>query len=217
MASINGKRGDLLTPPPVMAPAKDVARKLVHKEVVVEAPCDGCGAMLSGKEFRSANDHYDMVCGEQDPDEYLCTHCFRMLTAASGRLGLSAKSVLAHLEKIRETGFVVVMDSGSFGADGITLQVEFGDVFKVRRVGAEQTDRPSYERSKARFSVDISVGPVVLTLWAREVAAMPFVTIMRLQQGGDYQMAFVSQDDQEGYWTLTPKSKKLVRNTFGNR
>jgi hypothetical protein len=235
MASLNNVRGDTLTPQKPK-PRKEreyrsgfpteVKEEIEYnlgfpevkkKEVVIEATCTGCGYLLVGRELRAATNQKDPFGGYfQSEDDYLCRNCFKILTAAAG--SMTARQCLEKIEEIDKAGFLVILKSGSFGDNnGNHITVEFGDIFKINRAGVPPANRSTYEHSKARFSIDINVGPVPLTLWPREVAAMPFATIMKLQSEGDYQMAYLSQDDQEGYWTLTPEAKQLVRNTFGDR
>lgn len=40
---------------------------------------------------------------------------------------------------------------------------------------------------------------------------------MQLQQSKDYEIAYASQDDQEGYYTLTEEAREQVEAMFGRR
>lgn len=225
MARLNGQAGTTLTPPPLPPKEKPVAPKAMvvteQREFVIEAPCDVCGHVLKGKALRYSHDFIDLHTGwRQDEDETLCKHCASILSTASGngRTG-NAKATLEKLEQVREAGMLVIMRTLSAGDNsGLNVEVEFGDVFKVRRVGADTGgSRIGREVSMKALTVDIAVGPVVLTLWPHEIAPMNLITVLALQKDGDYEMAYVSQDDQEGYFTLTPKAKDLVLRTFGKR
>lgn len=225
MASLNGVKGDTLVPAALpkeeLQLASDAKRTSTRIELV-EEHCTGCGATLTGKELRMAHDWHDLWTGwQQDEEEALCRHCALILPTAQGRgLGScsNARDTLAKLERIREAGMLVMLETVGLGAEGGGhVVLDFGDVFKVSRVSAPLTEKPSRERSLQRFTVEVNVGPAKVTLWPREIAHMSMLSVLSMQRDGHYAMAFVSQEDQSGYFTLTPDGKKLVVNAFGNR
>lgn len=227
MASLNGVTGNSLVPPEM--PKKAVAvvsaadAKSKTTTEIVEAPCVGCGSVLTGKALAWSHDWSDPRGGWiQDEDETLCKQCANVLPTACGRgLGSTGNcaDTLKKLERIREDGMLVMLSSVSLGHEGGGhVRLDFGDVFKVSRVSADlNTGKPDFKRSMARLIVDVNVGPVKVTLWPREVASMNLLTVLALQRDGDYEMAYVSTEDREGYFTLTPKAKAVVIATFGDR
>lgn len=226
MASINGVTGGNTLVPAALPKEKlqlaSSEKKTKTSVQLVEENCVGCGAVLTGKELRLAHDWHDAWTGwVQDEDEALCRHCAQVLPTAQGRgLGScsNARDTLAKLERIREAGMLVMLETVNLGTnEGGSVQLDFGDVFKVNRVSAPISGKSDREHSMLRLTVEVNVGQARVTLWPREIAHMNLLTVLDLQRDGDYTMAFVSQEDQEGYFTLTPKGKALLVGAFGNR
>lgn len=207
MASLDGQTAGLVPPP------RKARVTIIKKEARERNKCSACEAPIP---FRRPERWADPFEGRMsaDRDEPQCLECFKILASTKG----TTTEALAKLERIREAGMLVIMQSGSFGDAKGTVSVDFGDVFKVTRVGLiAPATSPDYKKSMEAITVDINVGGAVLTLWPHEVAPMPWVTLMQLQADGDYEMAYVSTDDQEGHYTLTAKGKGLVEKAFGKR
>lgn len=239
MARLNGVVGDTLNPPePELPPAPQPKAELKVLEEVIEAPCIACGVLLTNstvtrrRRGKTANpatggEGYVDLCKEYkdiwtgwhaDPGERICLHCVQMLSVASGngRIGNCA-STLRRIADAAEQGMVMILRDMHFGTHGGgSVALELGDVFKVKRAGAQPLNATSYAHARELFTIDINVGPVTVTLYPYECSPIKLLNVMQLQHEKNYNMAFVSKDDQEGYFTLTPQAKEQVRAVFGD-
>lgn len=206
MASLDGATAGLVPP---------ARKKRERPEKREREKCFACGSPMPLRRPERWRDPFHGL-EQSSKDEPQCLECFKILQCT--RVD-STTAALEKLDAIREAGMVVIMQSGAFGDAKGTVAVDFGDVFKVSRVGLQSgpASEPDYHKSMEAITVDISIGGATLTLWPHEVAAMPWVTLMQLHKDGDYEIAYVAQEDQEGYYKLTAAAREKVEAAFGKR
>lgn len=237
MARLNGVVGDTLNPPePKLPPPPPPRTEMKYREELIEAPCSACGVTLTNNmEFRRrkrsalvkqggegylslCQDYSDIWTGwEPDENEPMCLSCIQMLSVASGngRIGNCA-ATLKRIAEARDGGMVMILRDMHFGTHGGgTVDLDIGDVFKVKRAGATPSAAASYEHARELFTIDINVGPCTVTLYPFECSPTSMLSTMQLEPG-NYEIAYVSRDDPEGYFTLTKQAKEQVRAAFGD-
>lgn len=146
-----------------------------------------------------------------------CKHC-AIFFGDDTRFGVTNRShdeSSKIINEIREAGWLLILRRGEFEG----LEVEPGDIFKVRRSGiaADTDDTPkcSKERTRELFSATVLIGPHELVLWPHEVSPIRFGTLMQLKAAGELEEVFVSGDDEIGHFKPTDALRAEIYATFG--
>ena len=113
----------------------------------------------------------------------------------------------------------MILKTMRFGSNktGRIFSVDFGDIFKVHRIGLDTEPEGTSDDVHKRFTIDILVGQEPLTLYLHEVMPIPWVEIMLLRKEKAYLESYLSNDDKEGYFKPTDEYKAELINKFGNR
>jgi len=174
--------------------------------------CDCCGYSFEGslsklrKAFVIDND-----------EGKLCMGCYKFFL--TGYTDMSPESAKERLEKIRQTGYAIILKSGNFSGtkSGISFSVEFGDIFQVSRIGLDNEPDGTLDGAFKMFTFDIIVGPEVLTLYPHEATAIGWTEIMMLRSEHVVEEAYLCSEDEHGYFAPSPDFKKDLIGLFGNR
>lgn len=211
MAAISGYTPGTI---PVQIPAvMPKAKKVKEPKKVLCASCGG--EVVEHK--RGRNRFYT-------DDENQCYDCGIFFGVKDGFLdrGCTNAAPEEATEKItaaKVAGWVMVLHAQTLGAPGdVAATLQLGDIVKVSRAlpipGAGVT---STARTRGMFMIDVTVGPLNLSLYPHEFSAVPFITIMDLKQRGEIEEQFVSPDDETGYFAPSPKMREEILAAFGNR
>lgn len=184
----------------------------------VTPTCKQCGGVLAKKK-RSARSLYDHV---EDFDG-ACRFCCAIFGTGPYQRGVTdcpPAEARKTLDKLREHGYGMILRKGSFGDNDGTIEIEPGDIFRIKRAGLSShadavMENCSTERSKECFSIEIEVGPIPLILWPHEISAISFVTIMELRRAGEIEESYVAQDDATGYFRPTEEMREQIYAFFG--
>jgi hypothetical protein len=201
MARISGTESGLT---PTWTPKKERKPRPPSPD---KKPCEICGGLMSKKTVGSAES---------------CRFCMLFFGETDfmdrGVTSLSADDAKERLDKIREAQWVMVLKRGVFSMpNGESVEIEPGDMFKAARVGLETVEGDcSRERTKQMFSVDVSIGPHVLTLWPHEAAQISFIQIMQMKGAGELTECFLSPDDEQGHFVPTQVIRDQIYAVFGH-
>lgn len=165
-----------------------------------EKICSVCGGVIERSKRRS------IYVGEEG-ECFFCDNFF----GAGGLMGVtdvSPKDALKRMAELREHQWGIILRTGRFAeSSGLAIEVGCGDIFKIARAGAEgrmqEREFCSRTRTMELFATHINVGPVDLTLWPHEIAAISFVTVMQLRKAGEIEESFVAAEDEQGYFKPT--------------
>lgn len=218
MASISGIKPGL-----VPTETEEFKRRRVQKEKKPPKPdpvyfCAACEGRLETKRRRvmAFTNH-----GDDDANYCLpCTTHFG-LAMGGGATNDSPQGAKEKIERLRKEGWAMILRAGSFSSAGATVSVEPGDIMKPARIGlvdnSDEDDRPycTPRRTQEMFSITIKIGPHELTLFTHEFGSISFVAVMEMRKAGELVDAFVSDDDEVGHFTPTPKIREMIYNAFG--
>jgi len=208
MASVNGLSAGYVPETPPEPPKK----KRKRKKALGGHTCEACGEDYTAKVsvFYTPDEHGTYCLG--------CMAFFGMGQWGAGCTNVDPKTTIKKLAEIKEAQWAIMLASRRFGgAVYNTIELGFGDVFKVTRVGGKSGGpKCTLKEAHSRFSIDVAVGEERVTLYPHEVAAMPFLDILQLKNGGLYEESFVTPEDQ-GYFNPTKKGKAEIIDTFGDR
>lgn len=209
MAKMGGLSGGML--PSSVREMRETKRKAAPPRTG-DAVCSCCGYQFTGtvaqRKKRFVTEYND---------DLICIGCYQFFE--TGYTNISPTHTKRRLEEIELAGWVTILKTGNYcGAkSGINFTVEFGDIFKVSRVGASEEPDGTPEGSFRRFTIDITVGPETLTLYPHEAGSVTWTEIMFLRSDGEIQEAFLCQEDNTGYFTPTPEFKQQLIEAFGHR
>lgn len=132
-----------------------------------------------------------------------------------GVTNVSPRDSIKKITEAKERGYCLMLKTqGFYGvSSGVNFTIERGDIFKISRSSLEMLDdavKPSMERTKAIFTIDINVGGEALTLFPHEFGSLSFLEVMELKSDGAYIEDFVHQDDKEGYFKPTDDFKPYL-------
>lgn len=218
MAKLEGIASGFTPPPP--EPVKKKPRKKSSFSCRV---CDCCGYSFEGTPYRTGK-RFAIVPDGEDADETICVGCFTNFgmgdAYAHGIHPPETYQESQHkLERITEAKYVTILKTQTFVGEktGRSFTVEFGDVFRAKRIGTTGEPDGSREYSQRMHTIDIQVGEETLTLFTHEIGVITWVEIMQGRQDGCYIESFLSPDDKDGYFTPTDEFKADLIATFGNR
>lgn len=181
--------------------------------------CSFCQAILvdKGLKFSMVVDYAE---DDDDEDSRLCLPCraFFGVGHMGGCTNYSPEQTLERLKKAKEDQWAMVLVDRTFSAPGGTnFTIEKGDFFKITRIGADDyvSELPSGDRSMKKASVDIAVGPIALTLFPHEYSPQSMTYILGLLADKEVEVKYICQEDEIGYYTLTPEVREIVRNMYG--
>lgn len=155
--------------------------------------------------------------------EYLdgmCYHCglFFGFGSTPGCTHDSPQDVKRKLERLREDGFLMLLRDLSLGAkDGNIINLQAADIFPCTPTNPEpdQDGKVSKEHTWSLFTLQLQVGPYLVTLMPHEWSTMNLRTIMECKSAGELTEAFVSADDKSGHFTPTPEIREQIVANFG--
>ncbi len=158
---------------------------------LLKITCDGCKSFwgLHREGYEAGPDHYP---------------------------GWAPEDAIDRLLKAKEAGYAIILKTQSFGTpSGNTIQVEFGDVFPIKRVGA--SDDNSDVRAIDAYSIDILVGVENLRLFPWEFGTMSWTELMMELRDKQYEAVYLGTDDVAGYYEPVPEVREMIKNAFGER
>jgi len=178
--------------------------------------CDGLTGRMSPREKLRMTNYEE----GGTPPEFLCRYCIA-ITGADGMRDGVTDGPLSRVVEAGEAQWVIALRRTVVGApSGRTLTVEMGDIMKVSRAGhpnVEDGGSCARDRSTAVHSIDVSFGPVPVTLWPHEFAPIQWATIMELRNLKQVSEEFVEPDDSVGYFAPTDEIRAELRDAFGDR
>lgn len=125
-------------------------------------------------------------------------------------------SALNRINKAREEGYATILKSQTFGTpSGNNIEVEFGDVFPIKRAGVEISSEP--KAALDFYSIDIMVGVENLRLFPWEFGTICWTELMMQMRAGELEAVYLGTDDNAGYYEPSAEMKKLMKNMFGDR
>ncbi len=143
-------------------------------------------------------------------DDGECHHCemFFGVGGIRGVTDVTPEVALKRMAELREHQWGIILRTGRFAeSSGLSIEVGCGDIFKITRAGGDgrmqEREICSRTRTMELFATHINVGPVDLTLWPHEIAAISFVTVMQLRKAGEIEESFVAAEDEQGYFKPT--------------
>lgn len=218
MASLNNAPAGY-TPPVVVVKKRRVKRETSSAMMGL---CESCN--IEGR-LASTITRTKQVRIHDTYDGMLCDGCANHFEAYSA-IGRNVR-VLNHIESnkkmelFKEYKYGLIMDTQSFGcvSSGNTVSIDFGDIFKLTRIGCSENLKPTGKRefAKMKYTVDIKVGGENLTLFPHEVMPIPWVEIMLMRKEGDYKECFVSSGDSEGFFSPSEEFKNQIQSMYGKR
>jgi len=136
----------------------------------------------------------------------------------TGSTDLSFEDTIEKMNEIEEAKHILIMKSANFGVpeSGDMVGVDFGDIFAVSRVGTETKPTGKWDYARLAYSVSIKINGNDLVLFLHEVAPMNWIKLMELKKSGEYEEAYLSTEDQSGYWKPSDETKASIVNQFGN-
>lgn len=175
--------------------------------------CSYCGGKVQNKK--------DRWIGGLD-DRMICPSCQCLFQIHAEQIGPPApfniEVAKERIAGVRESKYALILTNNSFGCGGgATVNVEMGDVFPVARVGLLEDEFAftNNRRTRAMFSIDIKIGPELLTLFPHEFSPMTFLTIMSMRKAGELTEEYVSVDDDSGYFAPVPELRAEIQQLFG--
>jgi len=127
--------------------------------------------------------------------------------------GWDPESSIKRLNDAKEKGYAVILKTQSFvGPGGNTIDVEFGDIFPIKRVSASGDNN----RAIDFYSIDIMVGPEQLKLFPWEFGTISWAEIMLELRDKTYETVYLD-DDIDGYYEPVPEVREMLKNQFGER
>jgi len=221
MANITGHESGL-----VVKSIKEIApkkRKTKVKPMVGVPVCGCCGYTFDGSAYQIKRRFYAEYVG--DSTNYYCLACTNFFGLAgggimnSGYTDLGYDSTVKRLEDAEELGYAVILRTMNFSGatSGISFNVDFGDIFKIKRIGTNDEPSGTKEDVFRRYTIDIEVGVDTLTLYPHEYGTISWVEIMLSRKEGAYREAFLCAEDKSGYFKPTESCRKELQATFGER
>ena len=168
----------------------------------------------------------DILCAIDDADEdlsrFICKECNSFFGVSLSMEGFPShypgwmpEDAIKRLNEAKEKGYANILKSQKFFApSGNVIEVEFGDIFPIKRVSVDSTDKGF--SSKDFYSIDIMVSPDKLTLFPWEFGTISWTELMMELRDGTYETVYL-ENDVEGYYEPVPEIRELFRNTFGDR
>jgi len=128
--------------------------------------------------------------------------------------GWNPKNALDRLHQAEELGYATILKSQTFGTpSGDTIDVEFGDVFPIKRVSSSDTT----SSAKTFYSIDIMVGMENLILFPWEFGTVSWAELMLSLRDGEMEAVYLGSDDVAGYYEPNAEIKQMLKNQFGER
>ena len=163
----------------------------IHHDHLLKCVCKGCKSFwgLKAEGYEAGPEHYP---------------------------GWDPESALDRLGKAREDGYAIILKSQKFGTpSGNNIEVEFGDIFPIKRVGIEKSE--GNDRAIDVYSIDILVGVENLRLFPWEFGTISWANLMLEMRDGQYEAVYLGSDDSAGYYEPAPEVREMIMNTFGER
>lgn len=160
----------------------------------------------------------------RDGDDTDCFHCLRFFgngvrgTWLSGTTDWNSFDSKRRIDEARELGYVMALKTLRLGTDdGLMINIEPADIFKVSRAGASSFSDPKccYARTKQTFSIEIMVGPAAVTLWPHEFGPIAFARIMELKRLGQIEESYVASEDESGHFAPTQAMRTAIVEQYG--
>ena len=218
MASIEGLEAGLVPKAAlVKEPKPEPVRKGRKKKVEVKIDCSFCGGMISKKTKASYIDE-DEITKEFGGPVCRCCVDFFQLHDFGPPAPFTVDTTRDRVGRAKDEGWALILTTQKFGANsGVNVKIEMGDVLQVTRNGLSgwPNRECSIDRSRMAGSINVSVGPIPVTLFPHEFAPIKFLDVLALCKEGEMENKFVSSDDEIGFFSPTDDVRQQIKNAFG--
>jgi len=160
--------------------------------------------------------------GDEDLTELVCSSCDKFWGLNRFDYGIHPNypgwdphTSMDRLDKAEELGYITILKSQTFGTpSGNNIEIEFGDIFPVKRVSAKQDGSV---KAIDFYSIDILVGVENLRLFPWEFGTISWTEIMLEIRDNQYEAVYLGNDDVAGYFEPVPEVREMLKNAFGER
>lgn len=183
-----------------MTPSADIAyQKPVRQYTTVEFKCHCCDGVVIIRNKKKA--------AVIDREQFKCDGCFSLFGRRNvwSMNELSYEDTVDKLSKLTDNSWVFCKHDRKFACatTGRSLEMQSGDIFKVVRIGTQTVGDTTYKGSIQKFTIDISFGSQVVTLFTHEFIEVSWMTIMDAAKAGEIKYTYLEQNDQWGVYEPT--------------
>lgn len=180
-------------------PSPDIyVSRPIRQPTAVEFKCICCDGIVVIRNKKTAK--------TIDRDTFSCNGCHSLFSNRNRFIGdihfNSFEQTVAKLSALTDNSWVMARYDRQFACSvtGRSLNMTSGDIFKVVRIGTNYAGDTTYSGSIKKFTIDISFGSQVVTLFVHEFVEVSWMDIMDSAKANELKYTYLEQSDQWGIY-----------------